>query len=132
MHFAGMMAKTCDAGVNLDELAGTTDGRLARLPCSGGFPRKEGVAVVECPHKRLPTSEEIDEDEAWVEKRVEMMKKSTAFFAKVRAMHKGESASGLNDCPVCGQPKALRWKISGYNGHIHAACKTEDCISFIE
>ena len=132
VHFAGTMAEACEAGVNLDGLAGPSPGRLARLPCSGGFPRKEGVVVVECPHKRLPTPEEVAEDEEWVARRVEMMKKSAAFFAKVRAMHRGESASGLNDCPACGQPKALRWRISGYNGHIHAACKTEDCISFME
>lgn len=36
------------------------------------------------------------------------------------------------DCPVCKGEKCLDFSRSGYNGHIHAACRTEGCVSWME
>lgn len=40
--------------------------------------------------------------------------------------------TGQIDCPVCGQPAALRFSLAGYNGHVHARCFTPDCVSWME
>lgn len=40
--------------------------------------------------------------------------------------------SGRVDCPVCGKPATLGFRRSGYNGHIHARCTTEGCMSWME
>ena len=34
-------------------------------------------------------------------------------------------------CPVCGTGE-LRYSIAKCNGHIHAACTTEDCVRWME
>jgi len=41
------------------------------------------------------------------------------------------SGSGELDCPVCKTGK-LRYSRSSYNGHIHAACNTKDCVRWME
>ena len=40
------------------------------------------------------------------------------------------SDGGCMDCPKCKQ--GLRWSKSRRNGHIHAACDTEGCLSWME
>lgn len=40
--------------------------------------------------------------------------------------------SGVMDCPVCNGDRTLSFSRSGYNGHIHAACRTKDCVSWME
>ena len=40
--------------------------------------------------------------------------------------------SGAMDCPVCGGTRTLRYHESSHNGHIHARCKTDGCVSFME
>ena len=35
------------------------------------------------------------------------------------------------DCPVCKSGK-LHYRISSYNGHRHAQCTTEHCVSWME
>jgi hypothetical protein len=37
---------------------------------------------------------------------------------------------GQIPCPTCGM--RLAFFVSGYNGHIHAACETQGCVSFME
>jgi len=39
---------------------------------------------------------------------------------------------GAMDCPVCSSEGSLRFSRSGYNGHIHAWCTTEWCVSWME
>jgi len=41
-------------------------------------------------------------------------------------------ATGIIDCPVCGTAQALRFSRAGYNGHIHAGCKTKNCVAWME
>ncbi len=40
--------------------------------------------------------------------------------------------AGKMDCPACKAPDALHYSISSVNGHIHAACKTKDCVRFMQ
>jgi hypothetical protein len=39
--------------------------------------------------------------------------------------------NGTMPCPICGTGKLNYWRKS-YNGHVHAACETIDCISWVE
>ena len=34
-------------------------------------------------------------------------------------------------CPVCSEGQ-LHYRISSYNGHIHAQCSTDKCVSWME
>lgn len=43
-----------------------------------------------------------------------------------------EGSVGQIDCPVCGNKDCLRFSRAGVNGHIHAACLTKDCVSWME
>lgn len=40
--------------------------------------------------------------------------------------------AGVIDCPCCGAKDSLSFSRAGYNGHIHASCETEDCVSWME
>jgi hypothetical protein len=41
------------------------------------------------------------------------------------------SGRGVMDCPVCGTGK-LHYSRAGYNGHVHARCETDGCVSWME
>ena len=41
------------------------------------------------------------------------------------------SGAGEMKCPVCNTGK-LRYSRAGYNGHVHAACTTENCVRWME
>lgn len=43
-----------------------------------------------------------------------------------------EGVVGKIDCPKCKVKDGLHFSRSGYNGHIHAKCKTEDCLAWME
>lgn len=40
--------------------------------------------------------------------------------------------AGRIDCPACGGHETLGFTRAAYNGHIHAACKTDGCVSWME
>jgi len=45
---------------------------------------------------------------------------------------KGERGiTGDMDCPACGTGR-LRYSVARCNGHVHARCSTENCVSFME
>ena len=37
---------------------------------------------------------------------------------------------GTVECPKCG--KRIAFRVSSYNGHVHARCETLDCIAWME
>lgn len=41
-------------------------------------------------------------------------------------------SSGTIPCPVCGKDASLQYSRSGYNGHVHARCDTQDCVAWME
>lgn len=79
--------------------------------------------------------EQLEENRKALEKRFEATGKARAAIVESlggpwkRGM---PGASGAIDCPVCSGPNSLRFSRAGYNGHIHAACTTEDCVSWME
>lgn len=119
--------KSCDAGVNYRQLVGNDDaGWSNRLPCYKKWSCENTVA---CDKFEEPTPEEIAAYEAWVNKRIE-----NTFAARTAIVEhtKGKrGVSGEIDCIVCESGK-LRFSIASCNGHIHAACTTKDCLSWME
>ena len=43
---------------------------------------------------------------------------------------KGNGGTGKIKCPKCNG--ILIFSVSGYNGHIHGRCETEDCLCWME
>ena len=68
------------------------------------------------------------------------------FDAGDKTIRKNESSEGIDDageprnylsgvgqidCPVCKSGK-LRYTRASYNGHVHAACSTDNCVQWME
>lgn len=128
-HYRAMSEhKTCSVGVEYDKFKGLPfDAR----PC---FCRS-GVAPPGCELAVFPTAEQLAAEEAEMNKRLELIGKArTAIVAHLGGPWKrgAAGASGEIDCPACGAVKTLRFSRAGYNGHIHAGCKTEGCVRWME
>jgi hypothetical protein len=41
------------------------------------------------------------------------------------------TGAGKMDCPICKTGK-LRYSRAAYNGHVHASCSTDGCVSWME
>ncbi len=82
-----------------------------------------------------PTAQEIAERNAEIERLFDRTRiaREAIIAACGGKWKKGTpGTSGKIDCPVCKQPGTLTYSRSGYNGHIHARCKTEGCVSWME
>jgi len=130
-HYRAMAYnETCHAGIAYKDLqhAGTK-GFHDACPCFGA----KGTG--ECPSKVYPTPEEMEaEDKLTAEIFVLMAKARNAIVDSLGGPWKKgmSSTSGVIDCPKCSGEKTLRFSRSGYNGHIHASCTTEKCLSWME
>lgn len=125
-HYKGMHKKeSCESGVLFSELPfyGTKEFH-ENCPCFG--PRTKEL----CDKVEYPTAEELAEKEAWINARIEAIGKARQ--AIVAASGGKPGATGYIDCPACDGVQSLRYSVSGYNGHIHAACKTDGCVSWME
>lgn len=129
-HYRGMYRReTCEAGVRFDSLPGRgVKGFLQTCPCLN----RNGA---DCEKAEYRTDEEIAAERAEVAKRLEQI--GIARDAIVAALggprKRGmPGASGTIDCPVCGKEKSLAFSRSSYNGHIHAQCLTDGCVSWME
>jgi hypothetical protein len=128
-HYRGMHEKqACEAGVRFDSLPHYgTEAFMGACPCFG--------PCGGCDKAEYPTLEQLEENRKALNKRLEGIGKARSAIVESlggpwkRGM---PGASGAIDCPVCSGQKSLRFSRSGYNGHIHAACTTEDCIRWME
>jgi hypothetical protein len=94
-----------------------------------------GPSDSKCDKSEYPTAEELAAEEAAMKVRWENMGKARqAIVAHLGGPWKKGTpgAQGSIDCPVCAAEKSLQFSRAGYNGHIHARCKTEDCVSWME
>ena len=140
VHYNGTVNDRCEAGVNYRELAGPGEAFALRLPCHGpeyrlarsrSLPRADVVAT--CEKRRVPTKEEIEADEKESKERMDrLMKIRSAIVAHLGGPWKKGTAgsSGSISCPCCSG--TVRFTRAGYNGHIHAACLTPGCASWME
>lgn len=132
VHYNGCLGNdTCDAGVNYAELAGPGDAYAQRLPC---HPQLTGQPKVVCEKKRLPTVEELAEDERETKERSVRIGKVRAAIVEACGgpWKKGMlGVAGSIECPACIKG-SVSFTRSGYNGHVHARCSTAGCASWIE
>ena len=127
-HYRSMEHPTCNAGVAYESLKGIP---FKERPCFMRF----GKTFSGCNKMDMPTPEEIANEEREIEARIENIGKARqAIVAHLGGPWKRgmPSAADVIDCPACGQAKALQFRRAGYNGHIHARCTTEGCVSWME
>jgi hypothetical protein len=129
------MPKTCEAGVEYASFrAENFNLTFAQQPC---FLTKAGESkpdAVPCKHLRRPTPEEIKAHEGWLNARWDKMRVVMTAIDPWRQEHQKANKGGAQtiDCPACGGSKTLSMTIAGVNGHVHAHCKTEGCVSWME
>lgn len=129
-HFNGIMNDTCDAGIAYADVRKDREpkGTGYALPCLAD----EGATCEKC---QFPTAEEVEAAKKLMHERIENMGKARAAIVAHLGgpWKKGMlGARGAIDCPACGKPGALHFTRAGYNGHIHAACETPGCCSWME
>jgi len=120
--------ETCHAGVPYAKFEGMAFDTRPCFKRDRDEPMRPG-----CELCQFPTPEELDAAEKEMAER--FARTGAARMAIVE--HLGgpwkrgtKSASGEIPCPTCGGK--LRFSRSGYNGHIHAACSTENCCAWME
>ncbi len=135
IHFTGLSKSVCGKGMNYDEID-----KDMKLPMRTGLPclktsdkymkYLEGRSPCHCPHLQFPSEEEIQvELQAYAEAERKMML-ALVVIDPIRVEHKGKNWRGVIECPNC-QGK-LHVSHAGINGHVHAKCETEDCVSWME
>lgn len=117
-HFTGVQNKTCKVGVDYES--------VSPIPCIDKYRKGD----CNCDKYEEPTQREIDEWDAYIEQRMEMHRKVGPVVVEIKRQHKGESWSGVVDCPCCGGK--LHVSHSGYNAHVHGKCETDECLSWME
>ncbi len=132
VHFTGIQNEVCKAKVNIRELVGGSDlGWAARLPC---LLMDADKCEVECVSRKLPTREEaetsIDKHDAIIKCTLTVVAAAHE-HAETQGLREGSGGAGELPCPLeCGG--TLRYRVASYNGHMHAACSTKGCISWME
>lgn len=124
-YFNGVQHSDCKAGIRYDDLPRENGRRL--LPCLGDCPASN------CRKHELTTREEAESRADAVETSIA---RSVAGLnavcedAEKQGFSKGNGGEGSVECPICNG--TIRYTVSGYNGHRHAACSTDGCVAFIE
>ena len=118
-------------GINYLELAGgERKGYLNRLPCIRTHYKDDVVA--ECSLREWHTPEEIAERvKKTRDAGVRYMTARLAITDHLKATNRPtRNVDGQIPCPIC-ESGTLRFGIAG-NGHCHAACSTNGCVSWME
>lgn len=119
---------TCEAGVAYETMKGMP---FEKRPC---FCKPGEQPRTGCELMLLPTAEEIEAEDREMTLRFERtMKCRAAIVAHLGGPWKRGMGGKRGEiaCPAC-ESGTLRFTRSGYNGHIHAACSTEGCVSWME
>lgn len=121
----GGTVTSCEAGVEYSTFAGA----FHRQPCFliNGQSKPDALP---CEHLRRPTTKEINLHEIWAKARLEKLIEVIEGIKPWREKHKGRSHAEVIECPAC--KGRLRLSIAAYNGHVHARCETQDCVSWME
>lgn len=123
-HYNGMHGNTCcKAGVLYSLFKGK---KPETVPCW------EEQEVSSCDKAEYRTIEEIEAEEKWMMERLANTGKARqAIVAHLGPWKRGAGGSGKIPCPVCATG-TLSFSRAGINGHIHASCSTETCVSWME
>jgi hypothetical protein len=130
IHFDGR-SDVCKAGINVRQLVGgETMGWGLRTPCLADH--KE--CVVTCDNREFPTREAAEVEAKELEDRADRVLKSIKAAhedAKTKGFKKGSGGKSSLPCPSgCGG--TLHYTVASYDGHMHAGCTTEGCVSWME
>lgn len=129
-HYRAMSShETCKAGVSYDSFKGVP---FEMRPC---FCRPGNDPNAGCSLMEMPTAEQLAEGEEYIRKLFEATGRARAAIVESLGGPWKRGMMGVRgkiDCPVCGGAQSLSFSRSGYNGHIHAACTTENCVSWME
>lgn len=124
-NFIGIQHKECSAGVNAREITGgDTFGWVKRIPC-----HKWNNSEITCQSYAEPTDEEIKQEADEWERVIQRLTTAMPLIDKLKKENKG-GGSGVTECPICDA--RLSYSVSGLNGHVHAKCETEKCLSIME
>lgn len=116
-HFTGIMQEKCGLGISYLEVRDES-ARPYRWPCTGE------ECAISCDWKELRTAEEVEAEDREFEDRMKFLAKARDAIVALKIPH------GRTDCPRCGA--GLWFRVSSYNGHVHAKCDTKDCLSWME
>ena len=128
-HFNGVFINdTCRAGVNYHELLGSGPGCFKALPC---LSKPDAIS---CARAEFRTREEAereitDQDAQMV--RFELAFRAAKANARENGLKQGNGGIGSLKCPNCADGK-IRYSVASVNGHMHAACSTPHCVSWME
>lgn len=139
----------CRAGVYYDEVR-KQGVRMVALPClppDKSNPPKDGIEPW-CDKCSFKSDAELDAEEreirAETDKAIAHITVARAAILKEAGLKSSPQASRCGDevpppivgfmlCPICkAGPACLGYRISNYNGHIHAKCSTDGCVSWME
>src|ERR1700682_5822130 len=112
---------TCEAGVDYRQWHG-----MAK-PCFLTDKGESKPDAPPCEHIRRPTMDEIVEHNKWANDRFAQTVVAMNAVAPFRKTHRGKRH--MIDCPVCGTGN-LPFSIAASNGHCHASCTTQGCVSW--
>ena len=117
-HFNGILNDACKLGI---EYSTFRDKESRGLPCieTGG----------KC--EKFDPFTEKEEADTFDELKTLMAKTLIVRALIVEHADKTHARSGVIDCPICDSEKSVRFTIA-FNGHVHAACSTENCVRFME
>ncbi len=132
IYFNGMLNKTCDAGVVYDDTdRGMQVVYRANMPCHKICKyRTVPWSADHCPKAEFPDIAKAEAKVAEMDEVVARMEKALEAVAPLRRKYKGQDYNGVIDCPICAGK--LHFRHAKYNGHIHARCETENCVSWME
>lgn len=99
-------------------------GWLSRMPCIG----ENSDARTRCPQYSGRSPEELAEEERELELHLDRIRGA---MVAIREATKGRRGlQGKIVCPSCSKP--LHYSVARVNGHVHARCETEHCVSFLQ
>ena len=128
VHFNGIQNDKCEAGIEYRTFRPEKPLGREWLPCL-----KAGECT-SCEKRRWPTAEEVEAECQAMDRAIARTLSglnAVAEDAKKRGLGKGHGGAGQVACPVCGDGR-INYSVSGYNGHRHAKCTTDECVSFME
>jgi len=129
-HFTGVQHEICRAGVRYDAAREPkTDTTPYRFACF----QDEAYGLV-CEKARFPTRAEAEAekiaDDAIFAKHA-LAHRAAHNDAKTKGFKKGTGGANSVECPVCLKGR-IYYRVAAYNGHMHAKCETEGCVSWME
>jgi len=126
-HFNGIQHKICKAGVSYP--AGSPG---TAMPC---IPRlANGRPVWACEKFEIMSRDEAEKE---ADERIAAMRRTmnarlaAKDDAKAKGFGRGHGGVSSIPCPVC-DGGILHYSVAYVNGHMHAACSTQGCVSWME